>query len=126
MSASKLGETRCGDDVLKGVDLSGTGNDAYLVDDNENNIWNGGGAGNDLTYFLAPGAGPGTPFSCDCDGNGTIEIGKYLSSGSSLFMDLDNFKIVNMSYNSFFPGEEELMIFYDLYSLISFHRNERF
>lgn len=71
------------------ANLAGSGNDAFLIDDNENNVWNGG-AGGDTTYLVAPGAGPGTPFTCDCDANGTQEIGKFQSSGSFLFMDLDN------------------------------------
>ena len=68
-------------------DLSG-GQDAYLIDWNENNIWEGSEV--DRTWRVSANSGPGEPFVCDCDGNGTIEIGKYIPSSASVFVDLNN------------------------------------
>ena len=39
---------------------------------------------------VAPGAGPGIPFVCDCDGNGTLEVGKYVAATSTVYVDLNN------------------------------------
>jgi len=63
--------------------------DTYYVDDNENNVWNGTGGG-DKVYGVAPSVGTGVPFVCDCDGNGTLEIGKYVAATSSVYIDLNN------------------------------------
>jgi hypothetical protein len=68
-------------------DLSG-GQDAYLIDWNENNVWDG--SATDRTWRVSANSGPGEPFGCDCDGNGTIEIGKYIPSSASVFIDLNN------------------------------------
>jgi hypothetical protein len=66
---------------LGGVDL-------FQIDANQDGSWNGTGGG-DQVAFVAPGAGPGTPFACDCDGNGTMELGKT-TDGSTLLVDLNN------------------------------------
>jgi hypothetical protein len=63
--------------------------DTFYIDDNQNNVWNGVGGG-DAVGSVAPGVGAGVPFVCDCDGNGTLEIGKYVSATSSVFVDLNN------------------------------------
>jgi hypothetical protein len=63
--------------------------DFFQVDDNENNVWNGTGGG-DKVVSVAPGAGPGVPFVCDCAGNGTLELGKYVPATSTVYVDLNN------------------------------------
>lgn len=60
--------------------------DEFHVDLNQNDVWDGV-AGGDLRFPLAPEIGPGTPFACDCDGDGTDELGKVLSDGSTLVID---------------------------------------
>jgi len=75
-------------EIIKYVpDLGGS--DVFLVDANENNVWDGEGGGDDV-QFVAPGSDPGTPFACDCDGNGTVELGKADESASLVFVDLNN------------------------------------
>jgi hypothetical protein len=63
--------------------------DVFQIDANQNSTWNGPGGG-DAVAVVAPGAGPGIPFSCDCDGNGTTELGKVITADSTIFIDLNN------------------------------------
>ena len=69
------------------ADLSG-GQDAFLIDWNENNAWDG--SVTDRTWRVAANSGAGEPFACDCDDNGTIEIGKYIADTAEVLIDLNN------------------------------------
>jgi hypothetical protein len=64
-------------------------NNAFQVDANQNNAWNGP-AGGDEVQQVAPGAAVGVPFACDCDGDGDIELGKVVTATSEIFIDLNN------------------------------------
>jgi hypothetical protein len=63
--------------------------DFFQIDDNQNNVWDGT-AGGDKVASVAPSVGAGTPFVCDCDGNGTIEVAKWVGGASTVFVDLNN------------------------------------
>lgn len=64
-------------------------NDQFLVDANQNNVWNGT-AGGDEVQQVAPGTPDGVPFACDCDGDGDTELGKAVIASSQVFVDLNN------------------------------------
>jgi len=66
----------------------------FQVDTNQNTIWNGS-AGGDSVVNIAPSVAGGVPFACDCDGNGTIELGKYVAATSAVYVDLNNNGIWN-------------------------------
>jgi hypothetical protein len=61
----------------------------FQADSNQNNVWNGTGGG-DKVFNVAPSVAGGVPFICDCDGNGTIELGKYVAATSEFYIDLNN------------------------------------
>lgn len=75
-------------EMIKYVPNLSGGQDAFLIDWNENNAWDG--SVTDRTWRVAANSGTGEPFACDCDGNGTIEIGKYIPASGSVLIDLNN------------------------------------
>ena len=88
-----------GNGILSFADLNNNGTqeiikyvpgtpDFFQVDDNENNAWNGTGGG-DKVFNVAPSIGTGVPFVCDCDGNGTLEVGKWVPTASTVYIDLN-------------------------------------
>ena len=75
-------------------------NDTFLVDANQNNVWNGT-AGGDQVQSVAPGAPDGVPFACDCDGDANVELGKVVTATSDVFIDLNG----NGSWNGNAGGD---------------------
>jgi hypothetical protein len=61
------------------------GRDEFRVDLNQNDRWDPG----DAVWLVAPELGAGTPFACDCNGDGAMELGKVLPDGVTLAIDLD-------------------------------------
>ena len=61
--------------------------DVFRLDRNGNGIWNGNGPALDRAIAIAPGAGPGTPFVCDWNGDGEDDVAKVV--GATWYVDFN-------------------------------------